>query len=267
MNAPRLYVEYLAIAFRGQMQYRASFVMLTLGQFLVNGIEILGVWALFARFRSLEGWRLEEVALFYGLINVALGIAGVAAGGFDKFAAMVKSGEFDRVLLRPRSTALQIAARQFEFRRTGRMLQGLVVLVWAGAALDVSWSAGRIGLVILAVLGGAAMFYGLFVLQATLAFWTTETLELMNAITYGGCEAGRYPLSIYRAWLRRFFTFIVPLACVSYFPAMAILGRDDPVLGSPMWFRWLSPLVGALFLMASLQVWNLGVRHYHSTGS
>jgi len=139
--------------------------------------------------------------------------------------------------------------------------------VWAGAALDVSWSTGRLGLVILAILGGATMVNKMFVLHPTLTNWTTEPLALMNAITYGGCEAGRYPLSIYRAWLRRFFTFIVPLACVSYFPAMAILGRDDPVLGSPMWFRWLSPAVGVLFLVASLQIWRLGVRHYHSTGS
>ena len=48
-------------------------------------------------------------------------------------------------------------------------------------------------------------------LQATLAFWTTETLEIVNTVSYGGVETAQYPLSIYRPWFRHFFTFVVPL--------------------------------------------------------
>jgi len=96
---------------------------------------------------------------------------------------------------------------------------------------------------------------------------TTETLEIFNTVTYGGTETAQYPLSIYKGWFRRFFTFVVPLACISYFPALAILGRDDPVAGSPVWFRWAAPLVGVVFFVISLQVWKVGVRHYRSTGS
>ena len=104
------------------------------------------------------------------------------------------------------------------------------------------------------------------ILQATLAFWTTEGLEIMNTLTYGGVETAQYPLSIYRTWFRRFFTFVVPLACVSYYPALAILERTDP-LGSPSAFQWLAPLIGLLFLCLCLHVWRIGVRHYRSTGS
>ena len=86
-------------------------------------------------------------------------------------------------------------------------------------------------------------------------------------MTYGGTEAGQFPLSIYRPWFRRFFTFVVPLACVSYFPALTILGRSDPFLASFPWLGWTAPLVGVAFLLATLQVWQFGVRHYRSTGS
>jgi len=267
VNAARLYLRYVGVSVRGQMQYRASFLMLALGQFLVTGMEIVGIWALFARFKSLGGWRLEEVALFYGLIHVAFAIAEGAGRGFDIFPGMVKSGEFDRLLLRPRSTVFQVAAREVQLMRVGRLAQGLVVLVWAAAALDVQWSAARIALLVFTILGGVCLFAGLFVLSATLAFWTTETLEIFNTVTYGGTETGQYPLSIYKGWFRRFFTFVVPLACVSYFPALAILGRDDPVAGSPVWFRWAAPAVGAAFLALSLLAWRVGVRHYRSTGS
>ena len=58
----------------------------------------------------------------------------------------------------------------------------------------------------------------------------------------------------------------VPMATVSYFPAIAILRRQDP-LGSSVLFQYLSPLIGIGFLVVTLRVWKFGVRHYQSTGS
>ena len=76
----------------------------------------------------------------------------------------------------------------------------------------------------------------------------------------------QYPLPIYRDWFRRFFTFVIPLACINYYPAVAILGRDDP-LGASRPVQCAAPLAGVLFLIVALQVWKIGVRHYRSTGS
>ncbi len=267
MNALRLYLRYIAISIRSQLQYRASFVMLVLARCVTTSFEILAIWALFTRFRTLGSWRLEEVALLYGLVNIAFALAEGGARGFDTFSDMVRSGDFDRLLLRPRSTALQVAARDFQLMQMGRLLQGLVVLAWSATRLGVHWSAPRIGLVGFAILGGACLFGGLFILQATIAFWATETLEIVNTVTYGGIEAGQYPLPIYQKWFQRFFIFVVPLACVTYFPALAVLGRDDSLLHSPVWFQWIAPSAGLLFMLLALNVWELGVRHYRSTGS
>jgi ABC-2 type transport system permease protein len=266
LDALCLYGRYLGASLRSQMQYRASFAMLTLGHFAMTGLEFLGIWVLFERFERLEGWTLPEVALFYGMINMAFALCDATSRGFDIFHTLVKSGEFDRILLRPRSTVLQLAGQELTLRRIGRFSQGLLVLLWAAFALDLYWSAGKILVLLAALIGGACLFYGLLVLQATLCFWTTETLEIMNTLTYGGVETAQYPLVIYREWFRRFFTYAVPLACISYFPALAILERPDP-LGSTLYFQWLAPFVGVLFLMLCLQVWKLGVRRYGSTGS
>lgn len=266
LDALRLYLRYLGISVRGQMQYRASFVMLSTGQFLITGIEFLGVWTLFNRFGSLQGWTLPEVALFYGLVNVTFAIADAASRGFDLVALMIRSGDFDRLLLRPWGTVLQLTGQELTLRRIGRLLQGMAVLLWAASALEVVWSPARIALIVAAVFGGACLFFGLFVLQATLAFWTTDSLEIMNTVTYGGVETAQYPIVIYQPWFRKFFTFVVPLACVNYFPGLAILGRPDP-LGTPVLFQWMAPAVGVVFLVVAFQVWKVGVRHYRSTGS
>jgi ABC-2 type transport system permease protein len=87
-----------------------------------------------------------------------------------------------------------------------------------------------------------------------------------NAFTYGGVTMSQYPTAIYRPWFRRLFTYVIPLACVNYLPVVAVLGKTDPV-GTPMLLQWVSPLAGVAFLIASLQVWKTGVRHYQSAGS
>ncbi len=259
--------RYFGISIRGQLQYRASFLLMAGGQFASSGIEFLGLWALFDRFGHLAGWSFAQVAFFYGVVNCTFAVADAVTTGFDRFSShYVKTGNFDRLLLRPRSTALQLAGDEFALRRVGRLLQGLVVLAWATAALDIPWDAGRAGLLLLTVAGGIAFFVALMVLQATLCFWTTESLEIMNILTYGGVETAQYPLSIYHAAFRRLFTFVIPLGCIGYFPIVAILGADDP-LGTGRAFQTLAPLAGFAFLGLALAVWSAGVRRYTSTGS
>jgi ABC-2 type transport system permease protein len=116
------------------------------------------------------------------------------------------------------------------------------------------------------VVSAACLFFGILVLQATAAFWTVETLEMFNCLTYGGVQTAQYPIAIYRDWFRKLFTFVVPLAAVSYFPGLAVLGKPDP-LGTGRLFQCLAPVAGPAFLCLSLLVWRIGVRHYQSTGS
>ncbi|TVR48678.1 MAG: ABC transporter permease [Puniceicoccaceae bacterium] len=266
MNEARLYIRLLETSIRSQLQYRASFLTGVAGQFLVTAMEMIGILALFHRFGTLQGWTLGQVALFYGTISVAFAIGDALGTGFDRMAALVRGGDFDRILLRPRTSVVQILGQELALRRIGRLAQGLIVLGAAVWILEPAWGPAEIALLVLTVAGGAALFLGLFVVQGALTFWTTESLEAVNAFSYGGVTAGQYPITIYEDWFRRFFTFVVPLACVSYLPLTLVLGVED-VLGLPAWMRASAPLAGPAFLAAALGFWSLGVRHYQSTGS
>lgn len=261
----RLYLVYLRASVRSQLQYRASFVLMTVGHFLVVGIEFAGVRMLFDRFGNLRGWSLAEVALLYGVANVSFAIAEGMGRGFDTFGAMVKSGDFDRLLLRPRSTAFQVAAQEVQLMRAGRLTQGLLVLTWGLWELGFSWGDPRWLPIAGGIVGGIGVFYGLFVVQATLAFWTVESLEVLNTLTYGGVETSQYPLTIYRERFRQFFTFVVPLACVNFLPVQAALHHAS--LPTLLFWTVAPAVVGAAFLLAALQLWEFGVRRYRSTGS
>jgi ABC-2 type transport system permease protein len=263
MNGLRLYGHYIRVSIRSQVQYRASFLLSTFGHFLITGCEFLGILVLFQRFGTLRGWTLAEIALFYGMANVSFAIAEAIPRGFDKMSSIVKMGDFDRFLLRPRSLALQLMGYEFQLRRIGRLSQALAVLIWALVSLHVVLTSEALCLLVIAILGGACLFSGLFILQATMSFWTVESLELFNTLTYGGMETAQYPLTIYKPWFRRFFTMIIPLACINYFPALVILRKT----GASIFLGWGAPLICVAFLMLSLRIWQFGVRHYASTGS
>jgi viologen exporter family transport system permease protein len=262
-----LLIQYARASFSAQAQYPGSALLATLGHFLTTGLELLAMWALFDRFGSVGGWHLGEVALFYALVNIQFTIADLLCRGFDVLGSeLIKSGAFDRLLLRPRSLTLQLMGHALRVSRFGRLAQALIVMWLATERAPIHWSLANVALALWAIAGGAALFIALLVLQGALSIFTVESLEVVNVLTYGGVQAGQYPLALYGRWFRRLLTFVVPLGCVAYYPALGILGKADP-LGAPLWTGALSPLCGFVFLALALAAWRLAVRHYTSTGS
>ncbi len=267
MNGLALYRRYIGVSFRGQMQYPAAFLMTTAGQFLVNITEFIGIWALFRRFGGLHGWRLGEVAMFYGTVSIAFSISDMLTRGFDVFGEQfVRTGAFDRILLRPRSAVLQLMGHEFRLSRLGRLAQGAVVMAYGAWTLPLHWTPAGAAVLAFAICGAVALFIGLLILQATLSFWTVESLEVANTLTYGGVDAGQYPLDIYARWFRTFLTLVVPLGCVVYLPVAFVLGRVQQT-GAPVWLPPVAPVAGLVFLAVSIVAWRFGMRHYASTGS
>lgn len=259
----KLYFKYLKILLKAQMQYRISFWLLSLGQFFIPFTVFAALYFLFERFGSIKGWDFFEVALCFSVVHMAFSISECCARGFDAFSGLVVSGEFDRVLVRPRSTFLQVLGSKFEFTRIGRFLQSVAVFILALSNLPIKWDIFKAVTLILMITSGIFVFTGIFILAATLCFWTIQGIEVANIFTDGGREMSQYPLSIYKKWVTRFFTFVIPFGCVSYLPLMFIL---DKVKGNSFLYM-LTPLYGILFIVPCLFVWRFGVKHYRSTGS
>src|SRR5919199_1138 len=159
-----------------------------------------------------------------------------------------------------------IGQRAFALRRVGRIAQSVLVLVIALRLLAVEWTADKVVLVAVALISGTVIYFAIFVLGATFCFWTVQAKEATHVFTYGGDGLASYPLDIYRGSVRRFFTFVVPLAFVNYEPALYVLGRPDP-LGLPDVARLLSPVAALAMAALAWLGWQQGVRHYQSTGS
>jgi ABC-2 type transport system permease protein len=261
-----LYRRLVGARMRAQMQYRASFLLMTLVSFVVTGSDLLAILILFNYFGELAGWRAGEVALLYSLAMVAFGLSEMVAAGFDLFPQAIRQGEFDRVLLRPVGIFVQVLAADFQLRRLGRIAQGGLALALAVAWTSITWTSLKVLYLLVVLVSGFVMFSALLVLGAVLCFWTVQSVEIVNTVTYGGTEMASYPLPIYHELLQRFFTFVVPLAFVSYFPALYLLDRPE-LQHLPVWLPGMTPVAAAILALMAWLAWRVGVRHYQSTGS
>lgn len=259
----RLYLKYIRMVVRSTLQYRATVWLISLGQLFVSFFAYLGIALLFHRFGTVEGWTLPEVALCFGITHVAYAVTECLCRGFDMFPQMVVKGDFDRVLLRPRATALQVLGAGFEITRVGNLAQGALVLAYAVSTADIAWTADKIVTAFLMIAGGVGVFAGIFILGATASFFTVQGLEVINIFTNGGQELASYPLTIYSRWIIRFFTFVIPFGCINYLPLLYLTGRDN----SRPCLSIFTPVIGLAFLAPCLFVWRLGVKYYTSTGS
>ncbi|MDF2474230.1 MAG: hypothetical protein K0R21_2012 [Anaerocolumna sp.] len=135
------------------------------------------------------------------------------------------------------------------------------MFVYGIASNDIEWTMSKIITVIFMLIGGTALFFGLFLIYAAFCFFTLEGLEFMNILTDGAREYGKYPVGIYGKRMLQFCTFIVPYALVQYYPLLYLLNRKT----SPLYV--FMPLLAFLFLIPCYAFWRFGVRHYKSAGS
>lgn len=256
-----LYKKYLLVHLQSIMQYKTSFLLTAIGQFLVSFNVFLGVYFMFQRFGTVKGFTYSEVVLCFSIMLLEFSLAEAFARGFDTFPRMIANGEFDRILVRPQNEIFQILANKVEFTRIGRVIQAVLMFIYGVLASEVQWDFLKVMTIIFMLLGGIFVFTGIFLIYAAVSFFTLEGLEFMNILTDGAREYGKYPVVVYGKRVLQFCTFVVPYALIQYYPLIYVLGKDSNML-----YPFL-PLIGALFIVPCYGIWRIGVRHYKSAGS
>lgn len=257
----RLYFKYVGMLLKSQMQYKASFFMTAVGQFLVSFTAFLGVYFMFSRFQSVNGFTFSEILLCFSIVLTAFSITECFVRGFDVFPRLIQSGNLDRILVRPRNEIFQVLTSNIDFSRIGRLIQAICMLAYAVPTSGIAWTFSRAVTVVLMIVGGIAVFSALFVLYAGISFFTIEGLEFMNIFTDGSREFGKYPLSVYGEGVLKFFTYVIPIALFQYYPFLYLIGRTD---AAGLMFL---PLIGFVFMIPCYCFFRFGLRKYKSTGS
>ena len=261
MNELALYFKYLRVNFLAGLQYK-GWPMQVINVLFVAVTDPLDIVLLFLRFGPIGDWSVERVLLVYSLALTSFGLAELFSRGFDEFPWQIRTGSFDRILLRPRSTIVQVLGMRFHLNRLPRVIAGLSVVWWSLAKQGVAVGPVEILQLTLALVGGYLVYTGVFVFSSALAFWTIHALDWIYIFTNGSYQVAKVPPHLLPTWLRTLFVILMPMLVISYYPAASICRWGVPaVLG------WLALPAGASFFLVSLTLWRVGMKHYASTGS
>ena len=258
-------VHSMKMLWKSAAQYRSSLVMQIIAQLIMTAGDLLAVLVLMDRFLHIGRWQPAEVLFFFGVMQMSFAMTECFGRGITSFQGFVGSGQFDSVLLRPRNLLLQIVCSQLDPRRFGSFLVGVTAMILASRALPVVWTLPKVFLLLETVTGSLLLLLGLFLIEATVCFFSVRSIEMVNVLTYGGRSTCQYPVDIYPKPLQLLFLYVAPIALCMHLPVSVILER--PMFDIPGWLAYITPLSGLLFFLLMTRCWYFGVRRYRSTGS
>jgi ABC-2 type transport system permease protein len=256
----------MGILLKSQLQYPASFIMQTLAQLVMEGGELLAVILIVDRFDSLNQWMPGDLYFFFGIMSVTFYLTEFLGRGVTgAFPGMVRSGQLDTLLLRPRGVLTQVLCSAIDPRRIACIAVGTAALILGSNMAGVEWTPLKALALTEAILLGTLLVLGLFLIEAVLCIHSVKSVELTNALTYGGRSACQYPIDIFPRPLRMLFTVVAPFALTLHVPAAYILGK--PLYGWPAWTAFVTPLAGAAAFWILYAVFQKAMKFYRSTGS
>lgn len=249
---------------RGQMQYRASFIVGVLSGMFFQGLGIVMIWAILDTFSVIGDWSFGEIAMLYGMRLTAHGLYLIFFSSIFSIDDLVREGGFDRLLVRPIHPILQLMFTEFRITVLGDLAGGLAILIAAVNLVDVDWTTANITLIVLAIFGGAMIDGAFQILPASLTFKYIESMPARVVFDDLFSRFGNYPVDIFGSIATKILTFLIPLAFVAWLPVASVLHKPTFL---PPWTGWLSLPIGMIAMTLALWVFVRSSRSYQSSGS
>jgi ABC-2 type transport system permease protein len=257
-----LYWMFLTQRFKILMEYRVNFLIGASSTIFMQTASILAIWVVMRQVPDLNGWALEEIWLIYGLITLAQSLNHMFADNLWTLGwNYVRTGGFDRFLVRPIDPLFHLLADRFCHDGIGHFLTGLVLVMTALVRLDIAMTPFKVIYLVIAVISGGVIFFSLNLITGVSGFWVMDSVPVIRVV-FETHEFAKFPLTIYPKAIKHLLTFLVPYGLASFYPASFLLDRDVSLV-----FVWAAPVVAGVLLFIGYRVWLFGLRHYSSTGS
>lgn len=256
-----IYFKAIKLHSKSLLEYRLSFILGMISQiFTFLGYYFI-ILALFAKLGNVKGFTLYEILLTFSIIQFGFSINEVFARGIDRFDDLIIEGNFDRILLRPKSIIIQVLTTKIDWIKISKTIQALIIMLIALINLKIDLTFTKILTLLMMLISSVIIFFGIFLLMAAYCFYTIKGLEVRNIFTDGGKNIAQYPIGIFKKGFAFIFTFIIPYACVNYYPLLYFLGKSNSKL------YMFSPLLVIIYLIFPFIMFKKGLKKYASTGS
>lgn len=243
------------------MQYRADFVVQGAMSLAWTALALFPLLVLYGERTTVAGWSFEDALVVMGLFTVMRGVLeGAINPSLLAVVERIRTGSFDYTLLKPADAQFLVSTARFEPWRVVDVFAGLAIIAYAFHRAGHAPAFADLGAGLLLLLSAVAVMYSLWILIVAAAFWVVR-LDNLTFLLGAVFDAARWPIQVFKGAWRIIFTFVIPLALMTSYPAMAILGRLSFATAA------LCLAGAAVFFALSRTVWTLAIRSYTSASS
>lgn len=256
MYSLRLIWAFLKVNLQQALAYRADTALSIVLNLLWLGWELVSLQIIFNNTSDLSGWGMGELIALLGvwrLTNTLM--AALIWPNTERFNAAVRDGSFDYSLLQPVNSQFLVSFSRIVIWRVWEvLLAGILVAVGITISESIVTLTSVLRFLLLSA-SGVMVLYSLWIVMIAFTFWFVKfdnNVTILQALM----DAGRYPVTIYPAWLRLIVTFIIPIAVATTVPLQALRGD----LNGAQVLMFLGISAASVFI--SSQVWRAGVKRY-----
>lgn len=257
----RLLALQLRISAAAAMAYRANFLIEGLMSVAWMALTLLPLIVVYDGRQTVAGWDRPSALIVMGyFLAVRAVLEGTITPSLVDLVERIRTGSFDYVLLKPVDAQIMISASRYEPWKVFDLLGAIVIVVYAFVEIGAPPSAGDIALGVMLLGTGVLATYALWILCAAASFWVVRLDNLMYLL--GAIfDTARWPIDVFPGVWRTVFTFAIPVAIMTTYPARALLGKLDATAA-------LATLGGSVVLLTvSRVVWRTAIRSYTSASS
>ena len=243
------------------LQYRADFLLDGFVEVFWMVPAIVPLAVVFRVRPHLGEWSFGEALMVVGWFTFLQGVLeGVINPSLVTVVDHIRKGTLDFVLLKPADAQFLVSTAKIEPWHLVDVVGALALFAYAFGKIGRWPSLLNLGTG-LAFLGLAIIIlYSIWILVVSASFWVIKVDNL--SYLFGSLfDAARWPITVFRGALRVVFTFVFPIALLTTYPAMALLGRLDLKTA-------LAALGGGLaFAAIARRVWRRALALYTSASS
>jgi ABC-2 type transport system permease protein len=257
----RLFWLQLRTSLTTGMQYRWDFVIDGAMSLFWAAMALLPLWVFGGERRAVAGWTYPEMIVVVGLFTLLKGLLdGAVNPSLQAVVEHIRQGTLDFVLIKPADAQFLVSTAKFDPWKMVDVPAGAAVCALGFKLLGHGPSPTQVAAALALLAGAALTLYALWILVVCAAFWVVR-LDNLSYLFMSIFDFARWPNSIFRGTVRVIFTFVIPLAIMTTYPAEALLGRLALTDGA-------SVLVGALFFgVVARLVWLRAIGRYTSASS
>ncbi len=259
----KIFLRLQKLGLMKRMIYRKNFFLVTFAVMVQIFLNLIFINLIFHFIGNLAGWTYFETLLVYGTYFILEGLLWVLFGNLSAINEHVRNGMLDSLMIKPIKTQFLISFWRSDPEDFARVVIGIGAIFYAVSHLNLSFLnlIFNFFLYFLLLINALIIVYSINLFLKTMNIWTISGRAFFS-LTNTILNTSQYPIDIfYHKLVRTFFTFFIPLAIITSFPAKILSNGFDAKI------VLISLTLGITFFIGSRKFFRFALSKYESASS